>query len=372
MSKEYNIPRTKVEISAEAKESVNKVLDSGNYIKGPENEQLGKEFADYCGAKSAIPVSSGSIGLFVALKLLGIQPGDEVITVPNTFIATANAIILVGAKPVFVDIDKNTFNMNIEELEKAINDKTKAIIPVHLYGLPVEMDRVMEIAKAKNIPVIEDACQSHGAIWKNKKTGSWADFAVFSFYPTKVLNTAGDGGIVLTNNENHIDYMNRIINHGRKSQYEYSDFGFNFRLSEIQAAVVRTNLKHLEEEIEARNRIAERYNKNLSSIAEIEIPFVPEGARHSYYLYTVKAKDRDNLREYLNAKGIGSSIEYPVILNKLDFIKQYMKNPEQNFPNAEYCLEHALSLPMYSSMTDGEIDTVTSEIAKFYATKANK
>lgn len=361
------IPRTKVDVSEDAKQELSDILDSGRFIKGPHAESLGNEFAEYCGAKYGVCASSGSTALFAALKVAGIGPGDEVVTVPNTFIATVNAIILAGASPVFADIDERTFNMSIESLHGALSPKTKAILPVHLYGLMAPMPEIMNLAKERDILVIEDACQAHGADIAGKRAGSYGDMAAFSFYPSKLLNTAGDGGIVVTDNEEYAERISRFINHGRKSQYEYSEFGFNFRLSEFQAAIVRLHLKDLDEEIAARRRVARFYDKELSNIKNIEQPFVPEGYGHVYYLYTALASDRDSLLRELDAKKIGASVEYPVVLHKLKYVKSL--NPriaDGGLENSEKCLQKICALPMFSSITQDEMEYVTDVIAAFY------
>ncbi len=361
------IPRTKVEIHEDAKKKLLEVIESGQFIKGPQSKHLGEEFANFCGAKHGIPASSGSTALFSALKVAGIIPGDEVISVPNTFIATINAVILAGGRPVFADIDSNTFNMSIESLKKVITAKTKAIVPVHLYGLMAPMPEIMEIAEEKNLIVIEDACQAHGADINGKRAGSFGDLSAFSFYPTKLLNTVGDGGIITTNNEELSVKLNRFINHGRKSQYEYAEFGFNFRLSELQATVARVHLSHLEEEISARRRIAATYTDELRKIDGIEPPVVPDGHSHVYYLYTTKAKKRDALIKYLKETNIEASVEYPVVLHQLDYVKTLNPiYPQDGLGVSEKCLEEICALPIFSGLENEEIRFVTESIAEFY------
>lgn len=367
MNSEKSIPRTKVEIHEEAKKKLLEVIDSGQFIKGPQSEMLGSEFADFCGIKHGIPTSSGSTALFSALKVAGVGTGDEVITVPNTFIATVNAVILTGGRPVFADIDPTTFNMSVDSLKKVISPKTKAIVPVHLYGLMAPMPEIMELAQEKDLLVIEDACQSHGADIDGRRAGSFGDMSAFSFYPTKLLNTAGDGGIVTTNNDDYAQQMNRFINHGRKSQYEYTEFGFNFRLSELQAAVARIHLSHMEQEISDRKRIASMYTTELSGIDGVTPPAVPEGYSHVYYLYTTKATNRDALVKHLKEKNIGASIEYPVVLHQLDYVKTLNPIlPSDGLKASENCLEEICALPMFSSIKDDEVQYVIDEIIAFY------
>lgn len=367
MNPDKSIPRTKVEMHEEAKKRLLEVIDSGQFIKGPHSKLLGEEFATFCGAKYGIPASSGSTALFSALKVAGVMPGDEVISVPNTFIATINAVILAGGRPVFADVDPNTFNMSVESLKKVITSKTKAIVPVHLYGLMAPMPEIMELAEEKDLIVIEDACQAHGADINGKRAGSFGDLSAFSFYPTKLLNTAGDGGILTTDNDELSEKLNRFINHGRKSQYEYTEFGFNFRLSELQATIARVHLAHLEEEISARRRIATAYTNKVSKIDGIEPPVIPEGYSHVHYLYTTKAKKRDALIKYLKEKNIGASVEYPVVLHELDYVKTLNPIlPSDGLGESEKCLEEICALPMFSSLTTEEINYVIESIVEFY------
>lgn len=368
MNPERKIPRTKVEIHEDARKRILEVIDSGQFIKGPQSELLGAEFAEFCGTSYGVPASSGSTALFSALKVAGIGEGDEVITVPNTFIATVNAIILAGGRPVFADIDPSTFNMDVDSLKKVISERTKALLPVHLYGLMAPMPEIMEIAQEHDLLVIEDACQAHGAEINGKRAGSFGDMAAFSFYPTKLLNTAGDGGIVTTGSEEFAQKLHRFINHGRKSQYEYTDFGFNFRLSEIQAVVARIHLSHLEEEISARKRIASMYSDQLQRVDGIEPPAVPEGYSHVYYLYTTKATNRNELIAYLKDRNIGASVEYPVVLHNLEYVKTLNPVlPSGGLKVSESCLEMICALPMFSTITDDEIQHVIDAISSFYA-----
>ncbi len=361
------IPRTKVEVDKRGKDALLDIIDSGRFIKGPHAEALGEEFAAYCGTKHGVCTSSGSTALFAALKTAGIGPGDEVVTVPNTFIATVNAIILAGARPVFADVDENTYNMSVESLETVLNPRTKAIIPVHLYGLMAPMPEIMDLAEDRDLVVIEDACQAHGADINGKRAGSFGHMTAFSFYPSKLLNTAGDGGIIVTDNEEAAEKVSRFINHGRKSQYEYSEFGFNFRLSELQAAIVRIHLEHLDKEIADRRRIARFYDDELVEIDGIEPPYIPKSYGHVYYLYTALATARDALLDKLDEKQIGASVEYPVVLHQLDYVQSLNPVlPPQGLGNSERCLEKICALPMYSSIAQDEMQYVVGAITEFY------
>lgn len=367
MDPELPIPRTNVDVTDEAKKAVVDVLESGQFIKGVQVEKLGEEFAKFCQAKHGVCASSGSTALFAALKIAGVGLGDEVVTVPNTFIATVNAIILAGGRPVFADVDARTFNMDPDSLRSVISPRTKAILPVHLYGLMAPMPEIMELAESKNLVVIEDACQAHGAEIENKRAGSHADMAAFSFYPSKILNTAGDGGIVVTSNDDYAKKLERFVNHGRKSQYEYSEFGFNFRLSEIPAAVVRQHLKRIGDEIDARRRTARTYDDALEDIAEIDSPEEPKTYRHVYYLYTVLAEKRDLLLDFLKKKQIGASVEYPVVLHELDYVASLNPGlPPEGLQVSERCLRKICALPMFSTITEEQLNYVSEAIHTFY------
>ncbi len=362
------IPRTKVGIDKEAKDVLLEIIDSGRFIKGPHAESLGEEFAAYCGANHGVCTSSGSTALYAALKVAGIGLGDEVITVPNTFIATVNAVILAGAKPVFADVDRSTFTLSMDALEAAVSPRTKAIIPVHLYGLMAPMPEIMDFAEDRGITVIEDACQAHGADINGRTSGSFGHMSAFSFYPSKLLNTAGDGGIVITDDEDAATKISRFVNHGRKSQYEYSEFGFNFRLSEFQAAIVRIHLRSLDKEIADRRRIAGFYDEHLEDIDGIKPPHVPNGYGHVYYLYTTLTQNRDALIQHLDEKQVGASVEYPVVLHQLDYVKSLNPAiPEGGLENSEKCLEEICALPMFRNISEEELGYVIDAIEEFYA-----
>ncbi len=357
------IPRTTVDVGTEELEAMKRVFDSQQYVKGVECELLEEEFSKYQGVKFGAGVNSGTSALHLSLLALGVQPGDEVITVPNTFVATVNAIIMVGAIPKFVDINPKTYTMDVSKIKDLITHKTKVIVPVHLYGLMAEMAPILEIAEKKGIYILEDACQAHGAEYFGKKAGMWGDVACFSFFPTKNVTVAGDGGIVLSNNEELIEKVKCLRNHGRKDK-EYITAGLNNRLSELLAAIGREHLNKLDFFNNHRRKVAEYYNNHLSDNTDLELPIAPSEFKHVYHLFTIKARKRDKLQEYLNNKGIVSQVMYRERLNELEYITKI--TGKQNTPVNEKINERILSLPISGSMTIEKVEVVCKEICEFY------
>jgi len=359
LKRQYNL------IKEEIESKVKEVLESGQYILGKEVESFEKEFAKYCKVRYAVGVASGTDALVISLKALGIRPSDEVITVPNTFIATVDAIVRNCAKPVFVDIDPETYNIDVTKIKEKITENTKAIIPVHLYGQPADMDPIRDIAEENNLFVIEDACQSHGAEYKGKKTGSLGDVACFSFYPTKNLGAYGDGGIIVTNNEELAEKIRMIRNYGQSKKYHHDFIGHNSRLDEIQAAILRVKLKYLDEWNQKRRRNAKKYNEFLEELEDIKTPIEKNFAKHVYHLYVIKCKNRDGLKEYLESKGILTGLHYPVPIH---FQKAYtwLGYAENSFPVAEKTAREILSLPMFPELTEEEIAYVCDKIKEYY------
>ncbi|GAG94954.1 unnamed protein product, partial [marine sediment metagenome] len=291
---------------SEIDEAIQNVLNNTNFIMGEELKKFEEEFASFCNVKHAIGVANGSDALILALRACGIGEGDEVITVPHTFIATTEAITHVAGKIVFVDIDPRTYTIDVSKIEEKITDKTKAIIPVHLYGQPADMDPILEIAKKYDLKVIEDAAQAHGAEYKGKKVGSIGDVACFSFYPGKNLGAYGDAGMVVTNNEEIAEKVKLFRNHGRiTKKYEHEIEGYSSRLDNLQAAILRVKLRHLNKWNDLRRRNAKKYNELLSNIGEITTPYEADYAKHVYHLYVIRVKNgRDKLREKLKSKGV--------------------------------------------------------------------
>ncbi|MCK5177450.1 MAG: DegT/DnrJ/EryC1/StrS family aminotransferase [Candidatus Aenigmarchaeota archaeon] len=357
LKKQYEKIRPNIE------KEVLKVLSSGRYILGENVKKLEKDFAEYCGTEKAIGVASGTDALHIALKSLDIGPGDEVITVSFSFIATAEAISYVGAMPVFADINPNTFNLDIDELEKKITPRTKAIIPVHLYGQPVDMAPVINIAKKYNLFVIEDCAQSVGANYKGKKTGSLGDIGCFSFFPTKNLGAFGDGGIVTTNSNYIADRITALRNHGSQVRYYHKEVGLNSRLDEIQAAVLNVKFPYLDQWNSMRRKAAYFYNELFKDIEEIIIPEELENTDSVYHQYTVKVQERDRIHNTLTENGVMSMIYYPVPIH-LQEAYSNLGIEKGSLPNTEDAAKNVLSLPIFPEITKDQQKKVAEELIK--------
>jgi dTDP-4-amino-4,6-dideoxygalactose transaminase len=319
-----------------------RVLRSGRYILGPEVEAFEEEVAQYLGVKHAIGVNSGTDALVIALRALGVGPGDEVITTPFTFFATAEAISLVGATPVFVDIDPRTFNINPDLIPSAITPRTKAILPVHLYGLPAEMDPILEIARSHGLKVLEDCAQAFGATYKGRRVGTLGDAGAFSFFPTKNLGGFGDGGLIVTNSDEVAERARMLRAHGSRRKYYNEAIGYNSRLDTLQAALLRVKLPRVDAWNEARRQVASRYNELLAGLLGLVLPEVSEG--HVFHQYTVRVLGgkRDEVQRALEAQGIGTMVYYPVPLHRLP-VYTHMG---LSLPEAERAAQEVLSLPM--------------------------
>lgn len=363
MNKIFNV---KPVLDEQEVQAVKRVFESGQFVKGEENKKLEQEFATFCATKYAVTVNSGTMALIIALKALGIKSGDEVITAPNSFMASANAIQLAGAKAVFSDINLDTLNLDPNLLEKAITSKTKAIMPVHLYGYPANMDEILEIAKKHNLKVIEDACQSHGAEYKNKKIGSIGDIGAFSLFPTKNITSAGEGGIITTNDETLAKISKSLTNHGRADNpNDTAIFGYNARLSEIHAAIARIQLSKLKGHTAKRRELADIYARELKGISQIKLPFEDKNKKHVYHAYTILTEDRDGLRTFLNENNVGCAVRYPYPIHLQTAYKKDYKKGE--FPNAEQACEQILLLPMYPGLTEENVLYVCEKIRKYYS-----
>jgi dTDP-4-amino-4,6-dideoxygalactose transaminase len=356
------------EIEHEVLPMVKEAMENAAFIGGPQVSGFETEFAAFCDSKYGVGVNSGTDALRFALMAAGVGPGDEVITVSHTFIATTEAISQVGAKPVFVDILPDTCNMNPSKIQRAIGPKTKAVIPVHLYGQPADMDAILEIAKKKNLVVIEDACQAHGSLYKGKKAGSMGLVGCFSFYPGKNLGAYGEGGAVVTQSEDLANKIRMIRDHGQAKKYYHDMEGYNGRLDAIQAGVLRIKLRRLQSWNEARRRNAQHYNELLSPIKGVIVPKEADGCRHVYHLYVILVDDRDGLQKYLNDKGVGTGLHYPVPLH---LQKAYAHNgyKEGDFPVTESVAKRLLSLPMFPELTKAQIEYVADCIKQFMAKK---
>lgn len=350
-------------IKPEIDEAMKRVLDRQWFVLGPEVEQFEREFAVFCSAKFAVGVNSGTDALSLSLLARGVGAGDEVITVPNTAIPTVAAIRDVGAVPVFVDIDEKTFNIDPARIEAKITSKTKAIIPVHLYGNPCLMDEIMSVARKHNIAVIEDACQAHGAKYKNRFVGTFGDFGCFSFYPSKNLGCYGDGGIILCNTKEDYDLLRSLRFYGQSTRYFCDHHGRNSRLDELQAAILRIKLKHLSEWNAARKRISSVYTSLIKN-QDIMLPEPTTYGEHIFHLFVIRSSKRDLLKKYLEENGIKTEIHYPVPLH-LQKGYSFLNMKEGFYPVAEKMMKEILSIPMYPELSDEQIKHVCEKINAF-------
>ena len=346
----------------EYKDAFNEVMMSGWYILGSKVEQFEKNFSNFIGAKYGIGVNSGLDALIIALKVLGIGKDDEVVVPANTFIATVLAITANGARPIFVEPDE-FYNINPYKIEESITGKTKAIIVVHLYGQAARMDLISSIAKKHNLYLIEDCAQSHGAMYKNTKTGNWGDISCFSFYPTKNLGAFGDGGMILTNSEKYFNKSKLLRNYGSKEKYIFEECGFNSRLDELQAALLLVKFSHIETIISNRVKIASIYNEKIQN-NRLQKPMTSEYSDHVYHLYVVSTSDRNAFQEYLSENGVQSQIHYPIPPH-LSTAYEFMGHSNGDFPITENMANTVVSLPMHEWMTDEEIEYVIKVVNRF-------
>jgi len=355
-------------IKGELDAAINRVVQSGQFILGPEVKAFEDEMGSYCGTKYAVGVASGTDALHLALLGCGIKAGDEVITSPFTFIATAEAIAKCGARPVFADIDPKTYNIDPSQIESKISNKTKAILPVHLYGQPAAMERILDIARKHNLKVIEDCAQALGAEYKGKKIGSLGDAGCLSFFPSKALGAYGDGGMVVTNDPEIAETVKILRVHGSKVGYQHVMHGFNSRLDALQAAILRVKLKHLDKWNELRRSKAALYTRLLSQVDGIEPPYFEKNCKSSCNYYTVRIKgsrlSRDELRKHLESKGIKTAVYYPLSLH-LQEVYQYLGHKPGDFPQSEQAQEQVLTLPLYPELRDEQVEEVAQAIRKF-------
>jgi dTDP-4-amino-4,6-dideoxygalactose transaminase len=356
-------------IREEVLDAVTRVLDSQHFILGPEVQALESEIAEYVGAKFAVGCASGSDALLLALMALEVGPEDEVITTPFTFGATAGSIARLGARPVFVDIDPVTFNIDEKQIEKAITPKTRAIMPVHLFGLPAQMDAILGLARDRGLAVIEDAAQAIGALWKGQRIGSLGTFGCFSYFPSKNLGGAGDGGMVATNDPELAQRLKTLRVHGTKKKYYYELLGMNSRLDALQAAVLRVKLRHLGDWAEGRRRNANRYEvlfRGYCLEQVVTLPSTPETSFHVYNQYSIRVKRRDELQRHLREQNIPTEIYYPSPLHLQPAFANLGYRPG-DFPTAESACGHVLALPIYPEITEEQQRAVVAAIAEFYA-----
>jgi len=376
-----DLQRQYEQVRAEVLAAVGRVCASQHYILGPEVEALERELAEFCGTSDAVGCSSGTDALWLALVAAGVRPGDQVLTTPFSFFASASAIARAGARPVFADIDPGTFNLDPARVESFLRggkrDKLRALLPVHLYGQCADMDSLRRLADEFRLPLIEDAAQAMGAVWSKQKAGSMGVSAAFSFYPTKNLNAYGDAGLVSTNSPEMAAHMRRLRNHGSSRRYVHEELGSNSRLDAIQAAILRVKLKYVERWNEARRLRAAEYDQLFAAAgltstgghpenaAPIQLPLTSAPAHHVFHQYVVRAFRRDELREFLSARKIGTEIYYPIPLH-LQPCFVYLGYREGDFPEAERAAREVLALPMFPELTEDEQRWVVKSIADFY------
>jgi dTDP-4-amino-4,6-dideoxygalactose transaminase len=352
-------------IGGEIREAVARVLASQQFVLGQEGARLEQEIAALSGVRHGIGVASGTDALILALRAVGVKPGDEVILPPFTFVATGSAVSALGARPVFADIDPATFNIAAAEIARRVTKNTRAIIVVHLYGLAADMDPIREIAKRHWLPVVEDNAQAIGATYGGRPTGSLGDLACLSFYPTKNLGAAGDGGMIVTDSPELDARLRTLRNHGQASRYNSTEPGWNSRLDEIQAAILRVKLGHLEVWENARRSNAAHYAKLLGDLGEVKVPQVPADCQHVFHQYTIRAEGRDELQKFLTGRKIGNAVYYPAPLH-LQPIYAGLGHGAGSFPESEKAAAEAISLPMFPELRGEQIERVATAVAEFY------
>jgi len=352
-------------IQGEIKEEIAKVLEQTNFILGEPVAKFESQFAEFCDSKYCIGVASGTDALHLALLTLNIGKDDEIITAANTFVATVLSISYVGAKPVLVDIDPKTYNIDLNKIEEKVTPNTKAIIPVHLYGRPVDMEKLITIADKYNLKIIEDACQAHGAVFNGKKVGTFGIMGCFSFYPGKNLGAYGDGGAIVTSDKDLYEKLKMMRNYGSPKKYHHDFIGYNSRLDTIQAVILNIKLKYLNNWNHKRLVNAEVYNKKLKGIGDLVLPYIDKTGLHVFHLYVVRTKKRDELLKYLNDNGVQASIHYPIPIYSLDAYS-HLGLKKDGFPVAEQFSKEILSLPMFPELTENQISRIADLMKKFY------
>lgn len=352
------IPIASPLIGEEEVDAVIGVLKSGRLAQGPKVEELEREFSKYIGTKYAVACNSGTAALHIALLALGIKAGDETITTPFSFVASSNCALYCGAKPVFADIDSKTYNIDPKEIHKKVTTKTRAIIPVHLYGQPAEMKEIMEIAEKYSLSVIEDACQAHGAEYHGKRVGGIGDVGCFSFYPTKNMVSA-EGGIITTDDGELAEKMRILRDQGQKPRYNYVMLGFNLRMNELQAAIATEQLKKLDGFIEKRRANAAFLSQELGNVAGISIPHVANGVKHVFHQYTIRVKNRDAVKESILNRGVGSEVYYPVPIHKQPIYREYHS---LMLPEAEAAAKEVLSIPVHPKVSTKDLKMIADSL----------
>lgn len=357
----FDITRQNSQVKEELSGAISRVANSGRYILGENVAAFEKEAAAYCGTKFAVGVASGTDALHLALRAAGVSSGDEVVTSPFTFVATAEAIDYCGARPVFADIDPATFNLDPAEVKKKFSKKTKAILPVHLYGLACQMDELGKFG----IPIIEDCAQAMGAELNGRQAGSFGAAGCFSFFPTKNLGCFGDGGLITTNDEKINNELRVLRNHGSRSAYHHDLIGYNSRLDELQAAILRVKLPHLNNYLAMRRNNAALYRDLLAKVAEVKLPFEPANRKHTYNQFTLLVKDREGLLAHLKSKGVAAMVYYPLSLHQQKAFAA-LGHKTGDFPRSEEAQAQVLSLPIFPELKEDEIKEVCAAIAEYY------
>jgi len=355
-----DLTRQHAALRAELLGAAARVLDSSQFVLGAEGKALEQELAALCGVRRALGVASGTDALRLALAALGVGPGDEVITPAFSFVASASTILMVGATPVFVDIDPATYALDVAAAERAITARTRAIVPVHLYGHPAPMDRVVELARAHRLAVIEDAAQAVGSAWAERPVGAWGDAACLSFYPTKNLGACGDAGMVVTDRADVAERVAKLRHHGDGGRYEHVELGYCSRLDELQAAVLRVKLRHLAAWTAARRRIADRYRARLAGVG-LELPIEAAHARHVYHLFTVRHPQRDALAKLLADEGVSTAVYYP---RSVPDQPMFGGGAERRWPEAWRASRDVLSLPCFAELSDDEVEQVAAGVVR--------
>jgi dTDP-4-amino-4,6-dideoxygalactose transaminase len=360
----FDLPAQIRAVRKELDAAIARTLDNCSFCLGPDVAQFEKDFANYIGAQHSIGFNSGTSALHVAMLLLGVGAGDEVVTTPFTFVATSWAISYVAARPVFVDIDDGTFNLDPKLLEDAITAKTKAIMPVHLYGHPFDVDPILDIARRRGLALVEDAAQAHGATYKGKAVGTFGEMSCFSFYPGKNLGACGEGGALVTNNSAYAARARALREHGSTVRYYHEEVGYNYRMEGIQGAVLEVKLKHLAKWTARRRAIAKTYNELLSN-TPLQLPREADYAQSAWHLYVVRHARRDALKKHLEANGVGCALHYPLPLH-LQKCYEPLGYKAGDFPVAEKAARECLSLPIYAELTERQIQRVADVIKKFF------
>lgn len=365
-------------LKKEADKIVQDTFSRGDFILGENVQKFENEFARFCGVRYCVGVASGTDALLLSLRALGVKQGDEIIAPTFTFIATVLPIIYLGAKPVLVDIDSDTYQINVDKLEEAVTHKTKAIIPVHLFGMSAPIEKIIKFAKKHKLYVVEDACQAHGTSISGKKCGSFGDLAAFSFYPSKSLGAPGDAGAIVTNNRKLADNIYAMRNVGQFERYKHDLLGYNSRLDNLHAGILLLKLKRLEEWNRRRRKLAQTYDKLLSGLPIVLPPGPAKNFLPNYYVYVIKIqskriqgsrmKNRNELQEFLTKAGVSSAVYYPLPVHLQKALK-YLGYKRGDFPNAEMCANEVLSLPMYPELRETEVRYVCSKIREFFGKK---